>query len=257
MTAAERGPTAARHGRPTAAELVAAVAEFLETDVRELTGEDVADMGRVNFHARVAANVLRTVERELTQDSAHGATAGWAELGVSDEAQLAAAIREGRLDGRADSVLPALRRSVLARLTVANPGYAVTSIADRLFAAMEAGDADAVAAMWSPEITVWQAGAARRRDKLRARRVIDWFISASADRHYDVLARQLFDRGCGQGFVQQHRLHGHCRDGTPYSLRMAIIVVVGAEGLITQIDEYFDPADLTPLLAARVRSVRR
>ena len=47
------------HGRPTAAELVAAVAEFLETDVREATS------GSVNFHARVAANVLRTVEREL------------------------------------------------------------------------------------------------------------------------------------------------------------------------------------------------
>ena len=43
------------HGRPTAAELIAAVAEFLETDVRESTA------GRVNFHSRVAANALRMV----------------------------------------------------------------------------------------------------------------------------------------------------------------------------------------------------
>jgi len=51
------------HGRPTAAELVAAAAEFLETDVRAATG------GQVNFHARVAANALRIVERELLDDA--------------------------------------------------------------------------------------------------------------------------------------------------------------------------------------------
>ena len=51
------------HGRPTAAELIGAVAEFLETDVRESTA------GQVNFHARVAANALRIVERELLADA--------------------------------------------------------------------------------------------------------------------------------------------------------------------------------------------
>jgi ketosteroid isomerase-like protein len=233
------------HGRPTAAELVAAVAEFLESDVRAALCDDAAargDVDRVNFHLRVAANVLRTVERELTHAGPDGPAL--ADLGVSDEAQLAAVIRDGRLDDRACEVLPALRRLVSHRLAVAHPGYAITSIADRMFAAMEAGDTDAVAAMWSPEITVWRVGTARRRDTTRARRVIDWFVSASADRHYDVLARELFEHG----FVQQHLLHGHCRDGTPYSLRTAIIVVVGSDGLITRIDEYFDPADLAPLL---------
>ncbi|HUO37554.1 MAG TPA: nuclear transport factor 2 family protein [Mycobacterium sp.] len=120
----------------------------------------------------------------------------------------------------------------------------MTSVADRMFAAMEAGDVDAVTAMWAPDISVWHAGEAHTRDKSRARRVIDWFISASADRHYDVLTREEF----GSGFVQQQLLSGHCRDGTPYALRTAIIVVVGPDGLITRIDEYFDPADLAPLL---------
>ena len=46
------------YGRPTAAELVAAVAEFLDTDVRASTD------GRVNFHARLAAEALRIVARE-------------------------------------------------------------------------------------------------------------------------------------------------------------------------------------------------
>ena len=54
--------TSSMQGRPTAAELLAAVADFLESDVRR------AIDGQVNFHARVAANVLRMVERELLHD---------------------------------------------------------------------------------------------------------------------------------------------------------------------------------------------
>ncbi len=82
------------YGRPTAAELVAAVADFLDNDVRAATE------GQVNFHARVAANVLRIVERELSDDSAADVTGRLAGLGFADEAQLAAAIRAGALDDR-------------------------------------------------------------------------------------------------------------------------------------------------------------
>ena len=105
------------HGRPTAAELVGAVAEFLETDVRQSTA------GQVNFHARVAANVLRIVERELLVDSADDVTGVLAEVGFDDEAQLAAAIRAGMLDERIGQVQSALRALVSHRLLVAHPGY--------------------------------------------------------------------------------------------------------------------------------------
>jgi hypothetical protein len=109
------------YGRPTAAELVAAVAEFLESDVREATS------GQVNFHARVAANALRTVERELLDSGpdtgAAQARAALAALGFADEMQLAAAIRTGDLDRRADDVTSCLRALVSRRLAVAHPGY--------------------------------------------------------------------------------------------------------------------------------------
>lgn len=113
------------YGRPTAAELVAAVADFLANDVRSATGPDsrLADVGQVNFHARVAANVLRIVERELTDDAAAEVIGKLAELGYTDEAQLAAAIRAGALDERAADVLPMLRTLVGHRLAVAHPGY--------------------------------------------------------------------------------------------------------------------------------------
>lgn len=105
------------YGRPTAAELVGAVAEFLETDVRASTA------GQVNFHARVAANVLRIVERELLVDSADDVTRALADVGFDDEAQLAAAIRAGLLDERRDQVPSTLRALVSHRLSVAHPGY--------------------------------------------------------------------------------------------------------------------------------------
>lgn len=223
------------HGRPTAAELVAAVTEFLESDVRGATE------GQVNFHARVAANVLRIVERELTREST---PAPGESTPATDERELVAAIRDGGFDGRDAEVMTALRTLVYDRLAVAHPGYAVTSVAERLFSAIEAGDVDAVAAMWSDDVTVWHAGDKRPSEKARAVQVIEWFVSATADRHYDVLDRRFFDAG----FVQQHVLHGTARDGTPYSLRVGIIIVVGRDGLITRIDQYLDPADLAPLL---------
>jgi hypothetical protein len=105
------------YGRPTAAELVAAVADFLDNDVRAATD------GQVNFHARVAANVLRIVERELTDSSAAEVADRLAELGFADETQLAAAIRAGELDDRAADVLSMLRTLVRHRLAVAHPGY--------------------------------------------------------------------------------------------------------------------------------------
>jgi hypothetical protein len=105
------------HNRPTAAELVAAVAEFLESDVRDAT------TGAVNFHARVAANVLRTVERELLDDTAAEAAEALRRIGFPDETGLAAALRAGDLDDRGDAVIACLHDLVRHRLAVAHPGY--------------------------------------------------------------------------------------------------------------------------------------
>ncbi|WP_343599733.1 DUF6285 domain-containing protein [Mycobacterium sp.] len=105
------------HGRPTAAELVAAAAEFLDTDVRQATD------GQVNFHARVAANALRIVERELLHPDDGPVRAALAELGFHDEATLAAAIRAGQLDGRSAEVRACLHALVRHRLAAAHPGY--------------------------------------------------------------------------------------------------------------------------------------
>lgn len=114
------------YGRPTAAELVAVVADFLDNEVRAATGSNgrLADVAQVNFHARVAANVLRIVERELLDGPAADVSAALADLGYADEAELAMAIRAGDLDDRGADILAALRTIVRRRLDVAHPGYA-------------------------------------------------------------------------------------------------------------------------------------
>lgn len=105
------------YGRPTAAELVAAVAEFLDGEVRSTT------TGAVNFHALVAANALRIVERELLDAAADHPRAALAALGYADEDALAAAIRAGKLDGDDVEVMACLRALVRHRLSISHPGY--------------------------------------------------------------------------------------------------------------------------------------
>jgi hypothetical protein len=114
--------------RPTAAELLEAVREFVERDV--MTRDDLP--GRVAFHARVTANVLAIVERELTLGPELDAAERrrLADLlerdGDLDDltAELARRIRDGSLDDRRGAVVEHVRASVLAKLAVANPGYA-------------------------------------------------------------------------------------------------------------------------------------
>jgi aminoglycoside phosphotransferase (APT) family kinase protein len=111
----------APHDRPTAPELLEAVEEFLRTEVLG------ASAGRAAFHARVAANALSIVARQLalgpTQAMAHDNRLR--ELGVGDDAELAVSIRNGAFDGRFAELRRTLREAVADKVRVANPDYMV------------------------------------------------------------------------------------------------------------------------------------
>jgi ketosteroid isomerase-like protein len=130
----------------------------------------------------------------------------------------------------------------------ATTAQTVVAVADRLFTAIENGDGGAVDRLWSNDIAVWRVGAHRDNDKARAMRVIDWFITATTERHYEILDRQLFDDGSVSGFVQQHILRATGHAGQSISMRVCIVIRVGTNGLIDRIDEYFDPAEIAPLI---------
>jgi hypothetical protein len=111
--------------RPTAAELVAAVADFLEREVQPALDN------RLAFHTKVAANALRIVERELTSGSS-AAAADLARLraltGTDGDlptlnAVLAQRIRSGELPSDDPALREHLVRSVLSRIAIDNPRY--------------------------------------------------------------------------------------------------------------------------------------
>jgi hypothetical protein len=111
--------------RPTAAELLDAVAGFLEQDAAP--GLDA----RLRFHARVAANALRILAREWELGPGQverQRTLLVGLLGNDGEprelwAELARAIRAGALDDRRADVVAALREITAQKLAIANPGY--------------------------------------------------------------------------------------------------------------------------------------
>ena len=116
------GPTAP-FGRPTAAELVEAVGEYLN-EVMEHSE------GGARFEARVARNALAIAERELRigKALADAHAARLAGLGFSDDAALAAALRSGELDAEWEPIARELAGSARDQLLVANPSYLPAAI---------------------------------------------------------------------------------------------------------------------------------
>jgi ketosteroid isomerase-like protein len=121
----------------------------------------------------------------------------------------------------------------------------IVDVADHLFAAIEQSDVAMLNEILDDDIAVWRVGARRDNDKERALRVLHWFINVTTDRRYQVLDRQLF----ANGFVQQHILHANGRNGGSISMRVCIVIKLGVNALISRIDEYFDPAELAPLMS--------
>jgi hypothetical protein len=103
------------HDAPGAAGLIHAVREFLAADVLPAVG------GRTAYLTRVAVRALETTERELRYGPLLAARhrARLADLGVADTAELAAAIRGGRIPPQAAQ--DAVAAMVSDKLLVSDP----------------------------------------------------------------------------------------------------------------------------------------
>lgn len=121
---------------------------------------------------------------------------------------------------------------------------AIEDVAHTLFNAIEQTDIALIEELWNDDVLVWHSGDAEDNDRVRALRVIRWFINNTTARRYEILDRQLFEAG----FVQQHILHATGTNGATIAMRVCIVIKLGGNGLISRIDEYFDPHDMAPLL---------
>jgi len=118
------------HDRPTAAELVEAVTEFLERDLQPSID------GRLAFHTRVAVNALRIVRREMElgpelearrQSGLHELLGDAAIAGATTrelEVELARRVRDGSLDSHRPELVAYLRATLRLQLDIVHPGYA-------------------------------------------------------------------------------------------------------------------------------------
>jgi hypothetical protein len=114
------------HESPSSAQLLDAVIAFLtDTATPALTGH-------AQFHARVSANALALVARELNQRQAADARAtelyaallAQKDQSLSElEAALCTAIRTGQMTAATPNLLPSLREVATAQLAIDQPHY--------------------------------------------------------------------------------------------------------------------------------------
>lgn len=107
------------HDRPTAAELIDSVREWLERDVLPSVE------GRLSFHTRVAMNSLDIVVRELLSQNEMEATHQEVleHLSVTSDAELSARIKSGAFDDDLLGLLTTLTPVIENKVRVSNPKY--------------------------------------------------------------------------------------------------------------------------------------
>jgi ketosteroid isomerase-like protein len=117
---------------------------------------------------------------------------------------------------------------------------------ERFFGALEAGDTDLLAAIYTPDARIWHNDASGEQgveDNLKVLRGLHAVVSGL---RYDIGRRFPMDGGV----VQQHVLRGTLPDGSAVAMPAAMFLYVDA-GRVRRIEEYLDSAQAAPIRAAR------
>jgi uncharacterized protein len=120
----------------------------------------------------------------------------------------------------------------------------IDDIADKVVEAVESGDAEALRAVYSPDLVMvlYTDGVQRTRDEAIAA------FSALRDGLRDVRLVVTDRQATPLGYVSQQVLHCTTRSGEQVRVPHCLITRVDGDR-ITRIDEYLDSAQLKPLLA--------
>jgi ketosteroid isomerase-like protein len=115
-------------------------------------------------------------------------------------------------------------------------------LANRLFAAIEAGEVDTVAALYADDAVIWHNfdGIEQTRDLNLV--VLAWMTRNVDKLRYEEIQRRHFEGG----FVQQHVLRGETKTGAQLEVPSCLIVHID-HGRITRVEEYLDTAHLQVL----------
>ncbi len=116
-------------------------------------------------------------------------------------------------------------------------------VAEQLFAAIEAGDIDAVRSLYAPDVAVWHNTDGLTQSLDDNLRVLGWMTKHLPGTRYTEVRRAVTD----SGFVQQHVLVATNRAGRNVAVPACIVAEV-VDGRITRLDEYLDSAHVTELM---------
>ncbi len=116
-------------------------------------------------------------------------------------------------------------------------------LADRLFAAIEAGDTAAVAELYAPDVKVWHNYDQIEQGRDANLATLGWMSRKVAGIRYEEVRREVLP----DGFLQQHILRGTAPDGTALEVP-AILRIYCADGTIGRIEEYLDTAQVSSLM---------
>jgi uncharacterized protein len=118
------------------------------------------------------------------------------------------------------------------------------TLADKLFAAIEANDLSALRdEVYAPEIVVWHNHDRHEQLLEENLRVLSWLHRKVADRRYEDVVRVP----TATGFLEQHALRGVAPDGTELDVLACLVVTVTGDR-ISRIDEYVDGASISSLM---------
>jgi ketosteroid isomerase-like protein len=118
-------------------------------------------------------------------------------------------------------------------------------IAERLFAAVAAGDLAGVRALYAPDVRVWHNVDNVAQTAEENLVTLQWVAANIRDLRYEEVRRQA----TADGFVQQHVLRGTVGDGVAVEIPACLVATI-RDGRITRLDEYLDSRHTKVLLGA-------
>lgn len=115
-------------------------------------------------------------------------------------------------------------------------------VAERFFAAIQAGDLEGVRASYHPDARIWHNFDQVSQTREENLRVLAWMVRKVKDRRYEEVRRVE----TATGFAQQHVIRGVAPNGELLECPAAVFCTV-ENGLITRLEEYLDTAQTAVL----------
>lgn len=118
----------------------------------------------------------------------------------------------------------------------------IDALAQRLFAAIAAGDANTVADCYHPDVQIWHNYSGRVQARDENLKMLRWLSRTIVGFQYDAVERTCFEGG----FVQRHVLRGKVGDAAIDAPTCMVGQV--RDGKVFRLHEYMDSAHVAPLL---------